>query len=664
MSLLRLASGVLTVCVVATSLNTSAFGDEEKKSPEQQAVEAVKRLRTNIQYNKDGTVRLVRFSKAVVTDEALAHLPNFPKLDYLAVYCPQVTDAGFAHIENLTNLDTLFVSKSGITDAGLVYLKKLNKLERLYLADTKITDAGLENIAGLTSLKVLSLQRTQITDAGLKQLAKLENLETLLLDGTATTDAGLETIAGLKNLKHIFLADCNIQGSGLKHLASLEHLEHLCLTKTKVTADKLAVFADAKTLKAIELYGVKITSAEQDELRKTLSVAEVFGAIITDAVVATVDREPQKSNTDQANLKPVLASMIERLAKNTDEVPHLQRHVIPVLGRLGCNSRNCHGSFQGRGGFRLSMFGYNFDLDHENLSERIDLEKPAESLILNKPTSEDEHEWGKRLIPGSWEQDMLRRWIVGGGKGLEEQLAKFVRLEITPKEIVFKKPGETVQLKAIAVWSDGTREDVTCLSRFETKNEAVAEVSADGLIHSKGKGDSYVITFYDNGIFSTQVILPVAELDSLAKNVPTPTKIDEHVIAKLNKLGIQPSELSTDEEFLRRVSIDIVGTLPTPDEIRQFMTETAGDKRSRKIDELLERPAYITWWTTKLSDLTGSNAGFLGGTEMAQPVAAQWRAWLQRRVEKKYWLAQNCRRHHLGQQPKTRSNLRRLRCGI
>lgn len=93
-----------------------------------------------------------------------------------------------------------------------------------------------------------------------------------------------------------------------------------------------------------------------------------------------------------------------------------------------------------------------------------------------------------------------------------------------------------------------------------------------------------------------------------------------------------PSELSQDEEFLRRVSLDMIGTLPTPDEIREFLADTSPDKRSRKIDDLLEHPAYVTWWTTRLCDLTGSNAGYLGATEMAQPVAAQWRAWIERRV--------------------------------
>ena len=205
---------------------------------------------------------------------------------------------------------------------------------------------------------------------------------------------------------------------------------------------------------------------------------------------------------------------------------------------------------------------------------------------------------------------------------------------MTPAEIVLKTADETVQLKAEAVWSDGTRENVTCLTRFQTNDEAVAEVTPAGLVKPVGKGDTCIISFYDNGISSTQVLRPITDLtgDAYADAV-MPTEIDRLVIDKLRKLGVVPSDLSADEEFLRRVSLDIIGTLPTPDEIRAFVADASPDKRSRKIDQLLEHPAYVTWWTTRLCDLTGSNAGYLGATEMAQPVAAQWRAWIERRVQ-------------------------------
>jgi hypothetical protein len=150
----------------------------------------------------------------------------------------------------------------------------------------------------------------------------------------------------------------------------------------------------------------------------------------------------------------------ERFANDdVSEVPSFQRHVSPLFGRLGCNGRSCHGSFQGRGDFRLSLFGYDFEADHKALldkkSPRIDKDKPLESLILVKPTDENMHEGGKRYSKGGWEYNVFRRWIEAGATFEKDAVQRIVRLEVTPPELLFKDKGETVQLKAVAVWPDG-----------------------------------------------------------------------------------------------------------------------------------------------------------------------------------------------------------------
>jgi hypothetical protein len=630
---------LLALATLATGLHLSRQGFAAPKTaekakvetPEQVALKALRGMTTNVQFNKDGTVRLVRLSKPLVTDEKLALLKAFSNLDYLAVVCPKVTDAGFAHIAGLTNLDTLWIEEAQLTDAGLKSFKNLQKLERLYLADTQITDAGLPHLASLDTLKVLSLERTTIGDAGLASLGKLSNLEVLLLSNTQVTDAGLAQLAKLTKLRALYLSGCKIQGPGLASLKSLSKLEHLCLNETPVGDTAIEALSTLASLKQVELYRAKLSKNGVAQLRKTMTKTSIY---VDPATVASGGTGPGPTNEadDIPKLSPVLASAKQRLS-DPDFKPHFQRHVIPLLGRLGCNGRNCHGSFQGRGGFQLSMFGYDFDMDHKNLSERIDLKSPAKSLVLNKPTSADEHEGGLRLPAGDWEQTLLRRWIVGGAQNVEKEPARFVRLNVTPSEIVFQANNATTQLKVVAVWSDGTQEDVTTLTRFETKDESVVEVSADGLVRSHGQGDTHIVSFYDNGIHCTPVIRPVGELiGNRYPKVPTPTKIDELVVAKLKKLGVTPSELSTDEEFLRRVGLDLIGTLPTPTEIKEFTADSSSDKRAKKIEELLDHPAYVTWWKQRLCDLTGSNAGFLGGTEMAQPVATQWRAWIDRRV--------------------------------
>ena len=138
------------------------------------------------------------------------------------------------------------------------------------------------------------------------------------------------------------------------------------------------------------------------------------------------------------------------------EVPHFQKHVAPLLGRLGCNGRACHGSFQGRGGFQLSLFGYDFKTDHEALLEngRVNIEDPLDSLILLKPVDADEHEGGKRYEKGSWQYHVLRRWVEGGAELANPEAMELTRLAIEPAEIVFNSKSEQVQLSVMAHWED------------------------------------------------------------------------------------------------------------------------------------------------------------------------------------------------------------------
>lgn len=331
-------------------------------------------------------------------------------------------------------------------------------------------------------------------------------------------------------------------------------------------------------------------------------------------------------------------------AADVAEKPDFQRHVVPLLGRLSCNGRACHGSFQGQGGFRLSLFGFDFATDHAALTggeqPRVNRENPAESLILQKPTLAIDHDGGERFKLDGWEHRLLRRWIEAGAVGVAGEAQQLESLEVEPREIVFDAIGVSKPLRIVARWSDGTREDVTPLCRFQTNDESIAAVNATGLVTAVGKGDTHVIVFYDNGIAAVPAILPVSDrTGERYPNVPAPTEIDRLVLQKLKKVGIVPADLCGDAEFLRRVSLDITGTLPTPDEIMAFLADdspaTLADKRARKIDELLERPSYAAWMTTRLSDWTGNSEANLpiGGEQgVRRDKSAQWYDWLYRRV--------------------------------
>ncbi len=334
----------------------------------------------------------------------------------------------------------------------------------------------------------------------------------------------------------------------------------------------------------------------------------------------------------------VLKSVVERFAaEGVADVPDFQRHVMPLFGRMGCNGRACHGSFQGRGGFRLSLFGYDFKKDHEALfdkdSPRVDLKNVDESLIISKPTDADNHEGGLRYKKGTWEYNLIHRWIETGAKSPETPTV-LKRMEIVPAEVWFQKSGAKVQLKAIAVWADGLREDVTPLCRFKSNDDQVCTVDENGLAVATKTGDTHIVISYDKDVVPVPVIRPVS--DKVGKkypNVPTPTMTDELVVQKLRKMGVVPSELCDDATFLRRIRLDMTGTLPMPDEVEKFLADSNPKKRANKIDELLETPAYAAWWTTKLCDFTGNNDSQLNN---AAPVRGQasreWYEWILKRV--------------------------------
>ena len=209
----------------------------------------------------------------------------------------------------------------------------------------------------------------------------------------------------------------------------------------------------------------------------------------------------------------------QRFGGETEEAesPSFRRHVVPLASKLGCSGRECHGSFQGRGDFQLSLFGYDFAKDHKAITAdkehriRVDLENPEKSLFIQKPTKQIKHKGGEVYEEGSWEHNLMLKWIQEGAKNDLKETGEFGRLELFPKEIIFKKAGESIQLKVLAHWADGTVEDVTEFTRFRTNDESVAEVYEGGLVQSKSKGDSHIVAFYDNGVAPVPVMLPVSQ---------------------------------------------------------------------------------------------------------------------------------------------------------
>jgi len=247
----------------------------------------------------------------------------------------------------------------------------------------------------------------------------------------------------------------------------------------------------------------------------------------------------------------------------------------------------------------LSLFGSEWEADFAQLTQkkggedeiRVNGKEPQNSLVLLKPTLQMKHKGKERFKKDSWQYNLILKWIQGGVKDDAGKTGELARLEVLPAEIVFARPGESVQLRVLAHWADGAVEDVTEISRFKSNDESVANVAETGLISCTGKGDSHIVASYDNGVAPIPVMLPVSEF--AGGNFPAiaaRTKVDELVLNKLRKVGVIPSEICTDADFLRRVSIDLTGTLPTPDEITRFLAETSAGKRSAKIEQTASVP--------------------------------------------------------------------------
>lgn len=323
------------------------------------------------------------------------------------------------------------------------------------------------------------------------------------------------------------------------------------------------------------------------------------------------------------------------------QAPEFRRHVVPLFSKLGCNMRGCHGSFQGQSGFRLSLFGFEPELDRKELLEvdelssgdgpRANLKDPAASLMLKKPTSKDDHEGGQRMPVDSWQHNVFKQWISSGAKFDADKDSKLVRFELQPSEIVFEDRSQPGRVKAVAWFDDGTSEDVTDLTTFSSNDEGIAKIQPDGTINVDRIGDTAVIAQYAGGVASTQVLVPAAGDRTTFPNFPAHNSVDNFVVAKLRKLNMHPSELCSDEDFLRRAFLDVIGTLPTPDEVRAFLEDLDPDKRAALIDRLLDRPEYAMYWGMKFSDWTG-NAKYI--SRNPQQWNWVWQQWVEDKMSR------------------------------
>jgi hypothetical protein len=288
-----------------------------------------------------------------------------------------------------------------------------------------------------------------------------------------------------------------------------------------------------------------------------------------------------------------------------------RRDVIPAFSQAGCNMGACHGTPTGKNGFRLSLRGYLPDQDFQILSHelggrRINPFAPETSLILRKPLGELPHEGGPRLQRQTKAYEFLHDWIAEGAHD-DPSAPAAVRLELRPGSRILNAPAHTQQVVAVVRSDDGTARDVTPICYYNSSNPEVAEVDADGFVTFKARGEAAIIAHYLDLVATARLTHLVDVPGFRLAEVPTDNVIDRAVFAKLNRMRISPSEPCADEEFIRRATLDAIGVLPTPEEVRAFLADSSAGRRAGLVDALLRRPEFFDFWTLKLADILRSN---------------------------------------------------------
>ncbi len=314
----------------------------------------------------------------------------------------------------------------------------------------------------------------------------------------------------------------------------------------------------------------------------------------------------------------LLASLTAVAVSAADRVTFL-RDVAPVLDKTGCTSGACHGAAKGKNGFKLSLRGYDHRFDYESLlydlsGRRFNRAEPGKSLMLAKPTQEVAHGGGLRFEKDSDYYKIINDWIAQGVPYGDESQDAVTAIDVEPKEIFMAGPGESAQVKVSARYADGVTRDVTRDATVESNIPDIAMVDVKSLVKGERVGEATLLVRYQGKLSPIPVTVLNPKPGFVWKALPQHNFIDKLIDAKLEKLKIQPSPAADDATFLRRVSLDLTGQIPTPQAVRAFLADSTPSraKRSKMIDTLIASPEFADHWTVKWGDLLQSSRKFLG----------------------------------------------------
>ena len=383
----------------------------------------------------------------------------------------------------------------------------------------------------------------------------------------------------------------------------------LLLTAAIYGQDKLSAFPARVTLDSgLDSHAVIALRTDSQGLTR-----DVTGAVVVEFAppgIAQFDRGmllPKRNGEATVTLRhDNLTTTIKVTVNNTEASPPIsyRNDIIPILTRAGCNSGACHGAASGKNGFGLTLFGFDPGKDLRALTRdyrgrRLDCADPKASLILTKPTTQVRHKGGKRFEANSEMWHKIRSWIAAGaiddGANPKHPLPELKRLQVEPRELVLGGAGQKSKLVVTAEYSDGSLRDVTDLALISSSNPTSATVK-DGLITSNKRGEAFMLARFGYlAQVANIIVLPNSDQWEAPK-MQSNNEIDMLVQKKLVKLRIAPATTCSDSTYIRRVSLDVIGQLPTVAEVREFTADESPDKRARLVNELLKRPEFPEVW--------------------------------------------------------------------
>ena len=402
---------------------------------------------------------------------------------------------------------------------------------------------------------------------------------------------------------------------------------------------------------ALEVYpeSVQLTSArDHQSLVAQLQYSDGVTDDVSDAVKCKIENESvaklidgrfvglQDGTTNATISSGNLSVTIPVSVSNVKNDPEIsfKNDLIPILSKVGCNAGSCHGSARGKDGFRLSLYGFDPDGDYFRLTRempgrRIDLAFPDSCLLVAKATGDVSHSGGALVKRDSEFHKTILRWLDEGAKNDKGPIPSVEKIEIYPKEGLLNGADTDQQLTVLATYSDGSDRDVTSLSYFISNNDNSASVDANGLVTAHNRGEAFVTARFDTHTVGIPFVVVPKDLPFEWNNEPEINYVDRLTNVKLKKLRILPSEICSDGEFIRRVSIDICGIVPSADEVIEFCESENPNKRAELIDKLLGRKEFVDIWVMKWSELLQIRSL---NNRVSYKAALLYYSWLQKQI--------------------------------